>query len=304
VRVPDGREVQLSVRRIQVLAAGRPVGQPRDLHLAKHGVQVTLVPPLDTAPGPTVTADHSAETLLARSAKIKLVLQHLAGQLTPVLGQPRLELRMLKPQRLLARRPLDEPRKQRLRALKPHRRMRPRAALLAAHGPPITIYRSRRRLTHRAVSLPGAGEQVEQIRSHATTSVSRSERDITPRLSPPPTETPSKTPRSSAARPPKRYRSGTIYPLQTTCTHIFSLTRVKGFAWQRFFAVAKWSLLAYAVTAGLIEYAFLKDHLRGGALVVLTLSLVIFAVHVPTLIGFTVARYYDPEREVAGASLG
>jgi hypothetical protein len=86
--------------------------------------------------------------------------------------------------------------------------------------------------------------------------------------------------------------------------NIFSLTRVKGFAWQRFFAVAKWSLLAYAVTAGLIEYAFLKDHLRGGALVVLTLSLVIFAVHVPTLIGFTVARYYDPEREVAGASLG
>jgi hypothetical protein len=31
---------------------------------------------------------------------------------------------------------------------------------------------------------------------------------------------------------------------------------------------------------------------------------VIFAVHVPTLIGFTVARYYDPEQEAAGASLG
>lgn len=86
--------------------------------------------------------------------------------------------------------------------------------------------------------------------------------------------------------------------------NIFSLTRVKGFAWERFFAVAKWSLLAYAVTAGLIEYAFLEDHLRGGALVVLTLSLAIFAVHVPMLIGFTVARYYEPEQEVAGASLG
>ncbi len=86
--------------------------------------------------------------------------------------------------------------------------------------------------------------------------------------------------------------------------NLFSLTRVEGFAWQRFFAVAKWSLLAYAVTAGLIEYAFLRDHLRGGPLVVLTLSLVIFAVHVPTLIGFTVARYYDPEQEAAGVSLG
>jgi hypothetical protein len=30
---------------------------------------------------------------------------------------------------------------------------------------------------------------------------------------------------------------------------------------------------------------------RGGILVVLTLSLVVYAVHVPLLIGFTVARY-------------
>ncbi len=59
------------------------------------------------------------------------------------------------------------------------------------------------------------------------------------------------------------------------------LSRVDGFAWARFFAVAKWSLLAYVVIAGLIEYAFLHNHLRGGPLVVLTLSLVVFAVHVP-----------------------
>ena len=41
----------------------------------------------------------------------------------------------------------------------------------------------------------------------------------------------------------------------------------------------------------MIEYAFLRDNLSGGPLVVLTLSLVVFAVHVPVLIGFTVARY-------------
>ncbi len=41
----------------------------------------------------------------------------------------------------------------------------------------------------------------------------------------------------------------------------------------------------------MIEYAFLRDHLSGGPLAVLTLSLVVFAVHVPVLIGFTVARY-------------
>ena len=77
--------------------------------------------------------------------------------------------------------------------------------------------------------------------------------------------------------------------------NLIALARVKGFAWDRFFQVAKWSLLAYAVIAGMIEYVFLRNHLSGGPLIVLTLSLVIFAIHVPTLVGFTVARYYEPE---------
>ena len=51
--------------------------------------------------------------------------------------------------------------------------------------------------------------------------------------------------------------------------------------------------------AGMIEYAFLKDHVSGGSLVVLTLSLAVFAVHVPMLMGFTVARYADTEQRVA-----
>jgi hypothetical protein len=34
-----------------------------------------------------------------------------------------------------------------------------------------------------------------------------------------------------------------------------------------------------------------RDHLTGAPLVVLTLSLVVYAVHVPILIAFTVARY-------------
>jgi hypothetical protein len=75
--------------------------------------------------------------------------------------------------------------------------------------------------------------------------------------------------------------------------NLLALSRVKGFAWARFIDVAKWALLAYAITAGLIEYSFVQDGLRGGPLVVLTLSLVVYAVHVPTLIGFTVARYDD-----------
>ena len=76
--------------------------------------------------------------------------------------------------------------------------------------------------------------------------------------------------------------------------NLFLLSRVKAFDWDRFFQVGKWSLLAYAAIAGMIEYVFLRNHLRGGPLIVLTLSLVVFAIHVPTLVGFTVARYYQP----------
>jgi hypothetical protein len=73
--------------------------------------------------------------------------------------------------------------------------------------------------------------------------------------------------------------------------NLLALARVEGFAWDRFLAVAKWALLAYAITAGLIWFAFVQDDVSGGTLVVLTLSLVVYAVHVPVLIGFTVARY-------------
>jgi hypothetical protein len=77
--------------------------------------------------------------------------------------------------------------------------------------------------------------------------------------------------------------------------NLIALSRVKDFRWDRFFAVAKWTLLAYVAIAGLIEYSFLRDHIRGGVLIVLTLSLVVFAVHVPVLVGFTVARYDEAE---------
>jgi hypothetical protein len=77
--------------------------------------------------------------------------------------------------------------------------------------------------------------------------------------------------------------------------NLASLTRVQGFAWAKFFEVARWSLLAYAIIAGLIEYTFVRNDVSGGPLAVLTLSLVVFAVHVPMLIGFTVARFWDAD---------
>jgi hypothetical protein len=72
------------------------------------------------------------------------------------------------------------------------------------------------------------------------------------------------------------------------------LSRISDFAWERFRQVAGWSLLAYAVIAGMIEYAFVYDHTRGTQLVILTLMLALFMLNVPVLIAFTVARYQRP----------
>jgi hypothetical protein len=77
--------------------------------------------------------------------------------------------------------------------------------------------------------------------------------------------------------------------------NMFLLSRVTVFDWKRFFQVSKWSLLAYSVIAGMIEYVFVRNHTSGGPLIILTLSLVIFAIHVPILVGFTVARFYNRE---------
>jgi hypothetical protein len=79
--------------------------------------------------------------------------------------------------------------------------------------------------------------------------------------------------------------------------NLAALARVPGFNWDAFFAVARWALLAYCVIAAMLEYVFVKDGTRGGVLVVLTLSLLVYAVHVPLLIGFTVARYQPREGE-------
>ena len=69
------------------------------------------------------------------------------------------------------------------------------------------------------------------------------------------------------------------------------LARLRGFAWPVFFQVAKWSLLAYTVMYGILEFTFIYDHVGGSTLVVLTLMLVVIAVDVPLLFGFSVARY-------------
>jgi hypothetical protein len=73
------------------------------------------------------------------------------------------------------------------------------------------------------------------------------------------------------------------------------LARIQDFAWGTFANVFKWALLAYVITSGMIEFAFVHDHTRGSSLVLVTLMLGVFALSVPTTIAFTVARFADPQ---------
>jgi len=72
---------------------------------------------------------------------------------------------------------------------------------------------------------------------------------------------------------------------------ILLLVRWRGFAWAAFSLVVRWALVAYVISAGMIEFSFVRNHAAGGPLVVVSLMLVLFAVDVPVIIAVTVARH-------------
>lgn len=69
------------------------------------------------------------------------------------------------------------------------------------------------------------------------------------------------------------------------------ITRVADFSWNTFVRVGRWALLAYVISAGMIEFAFVKNDTRGAPLAVVTGMLIVFALDVPFIIATTVARY-------------
>ena len=70
-----------------------------------------------------------------------------------------------------------------------------------------------------------------------------------------------------------------------------ALSRLRQFAWPIFFKVGGWALLAYLITSGMIELVFVLDGTPGEMLALLTAMLAIYAVDIPLLLAFSVARY-------------
>jgi hypothetical protein len=63
------------------------------------------------------------------------------------------------------------------------------------------------------------------------------------------------------------------------------------FSWPTFFTVGRWALLAYVVIAGMLEYVFVVDGVRGSTLILTTLMLAVYALDIPLILAFSVARY-------------
>ena len=76
-----------------------------------------------------------------------------------------------------------------------------------------------------------------------------------------------------------------------TIATIVLILRKKPFARKRFFTVAKWVFLYILLLTGMGEYVMAFDGMRGEALVIMTIILLLFLVNIPMLWGFSVARH-------------
>jgi hypothetical protein len=77
--------------------------------------------------------------------------------------------------------------------------------------------------------------------------------------------------------------------------NVVLISRISPFNWRVFRLVAGWVLVAYLLIAGMLEYAFVYDHVAGTQLLILTLMLAVFMINTPLLIGFSVARFQPPD---------
>jgi hypothetical protein len=78
--------------------------------------------------------------------------------------------------------------------------------------------------------------------------------------------------------------------------NLYLTSTLKPFAWGVFKQVFGWSLVGYGVISALLMFVFLRDDIPGDVMTFLIAMLVIFAVNIPLLFAFSVARY-QPESQ-------
>jgi hypothetical protein len=78
--------------------------------------------------------------------------------------------------------------------------------------------------------------------------------------------------------------------------NLYLTSTLKPFAWGVYRQVFGWSLVGYGVIAALLMFVFIRDNIPGDVMTFLIAMLVIFAVNIPLLFAFSVARY-QPESQ-------
>jgi hypothetical protein len=80
----------------------------------------------------------------------------------------------------------------------------------------------------------------------------------------------------------------------TVVGNVLALSRVRPFAWPPFWKVWRWTMVGYAIIAGMLMYVFIYDRIPTGQLTLLVATLAVFAVDIPMMLAFSVARYQRP----------
>jgi hypothetical protein len=78
--------------------------------------------------------------------------------------------------------------------------------------------------------------------------------------------------------------------------NVVALRRVAGFNWGLFWKVGRWTLLGYAIIAGMLMFTFIYDRLPTGQLALLVATLAVFAIDIPMMLAFSVARFQPADR--------
>jgi hypothetical protein len=77
--------------------------------------------------------------------------------------------------------------------------------------------------------------------------------------------------------------------------NVVALSRIRPFGWSVFWKVWRWTMLGYAIIAGMLMYVFIYDRIATDQLTLLVATLAVFAVDIPTMLAFSVARYQPPD---------
>jgi len=72
------------------------------------------------------------------------------------------------------------------------------------------------------------------------------------------------------------------------------LLRRRGFAWRLFFAVARWILALTLVFTAMAVYVFVSDGTPLKTMAIMAIVLLLTAIDIPVLVGFSVARHERP----------